>query len=286
METATSEALAEVDQFTSSESEQEAIKVFLSEIPIGDEYGVLSEEDHILGEKFFKHCEAKGIKLWSEEGNTMNKIRPIHPNHVTFTGIDKKTDLDRCAELSSKYPIEWAILYGTSSGFKPRFPDQGVVESFKARRDLRKSIHFCGKRAAAFQSGDFSYDDYEGFNRVQVNARASDYDIPKLRQISEHTPYQIILQHRGLNLPKDPYLVYLYDLSGGRGELPARYPTQLPDAPMAGIAGGIGPENVAHVNEVVKLTCYNYWLDMETLIRTDDWLDLDKCEAVCKALWS
>ncbi|GAA4256618.1 hypothetical protein HLK65_28415 [Azospirillum formosense] len=28
-----------------------------------------------------------------------------------------------------------------------------------------------------------------------------------------------------------------------------------------------------------------YWIDMESGVRTDDWLDLDKVEAVCRAVY-
>ena len=37
--------------------------------------------------------------------------------------------------------------------------------------------------------------------------------------------------------------------------------------------------------EIDILSDYDYWLDMESGVRTDDWFDLDKVEAICKLLF-
>jgi phosphoribosylanthranilate isomerase len=50
-----------------------------------------------------------------------------------------------------------------------------------------------------------------------------------------------------------------------------------------GYAGGINPDNAAEV--VSRIQADRYWIDMETGVRTGDWLDLDKCEAVCRAVY-
>ena len=53
-------------------------------------------------------------------------------------------------------------------------------------------------------------------------------------------------------------------------------------APKAGYAGGIGPGNVydkakeLFLNENVE----DFWVDMESGVRTDDWFDLNKAEKV------
>ncbi|RYD73538.1 MAG: phosphoribosylanthranilate isomerase, partial [Verrucomicrobiaceae bacterium] len=71
-----------------------------------------------------------------------------------------------------------------------------------------------------------------------------------------------------------------YDPSGGRGVAPTRWPiNQSPR--IVGYAGGITPENCrAVLDQVGELSQQGFWLDMESGVRTDDWLDLDKCTSV------
>jgi phosphoribosylanthranilate isomerase len=82
--------------------------------------------------------------------------------------------------------------------------------------------------------------------------------------------------------PEDDSIDYLFDTSGGRGEIPLAVPGHN-KARLVGFAGGITPENV--LRWIGSVNAQNYWIDMESGVRTDDWLDLDKCEAVCRAIW-
>ena len=70
------------------------------------------------------------------------------------------------------------------------------------------------------------------------------------------------------------FMSYLLDASGGAGI----------DTPIQIITGGIGPENVeSKLRTLLEYDSDEYfWIDMETRVRTDEWLDLDKVEHVLK----
>jgi len=76
---------------------------------------------------------------------------------------------------------------------------------------------------------------------------------------------------------------YLIDYSGGRG---IESPLEVVNVPgvHVGYAGGIGPGNVGQ--KLRGLLTYpsdgEFWIDMETRVRTDEKFDLDKVEQVLK----
>ncbi len=211
------------------------------------------------------------------------------PSFVTFTGIDARTDLQRAMELSRIYPIEWGILYGNSAGPRYMEPWRRLAIS---KLPMRKAAHLCGRFAQAFQNGANALN-LTGYDRIQINMQDKDYQRAKLASLDGLVPGfcpepgRLIMQFRGSQFPTDSTLAYLYDKSGGRGKTSIAYPTINPMInwpTLVGYAGGIKPDNI---DETIKCIApaRAYWLDMETGIRTDDWLDLDKCQAVCEKLW-
>lgn len=73
------------------------------------------------------------------------------------------------------------------------------------------------------------------------------------------------------------------DDSGGRGWAAEAW--MEPETPFFGYGGGIGPENVAEVVRAIEKVCPgDFWIDMESRIRTEDRFDLAKCRAVCETL--
>jgi hypothetical protein len=219
----------------------------------------------------------------------------ISPQFVTFTGLDSKTDLARVQALSKRYPVEWGILFGGKIGYQlnKRYPgDQTVIAALNA--DIRLSAHLCGRFARYAMNPDAENADdilprinawrtaKAAFRRVQVNA--VDYDIPALERFQSLMNLPLIMQTRGNAFPEPlDGLTYLHDPSGGRGIEPPSRPRQMAAMPLVGYAGGIGPENVREV--IASLDAHAYYIDMETKIRTDDWLDLDRCETVCQQVW-
>lgn len=84
----------------------------------------------------------------------------------------------------------------------------------------------------------------------------------------------------------------LFDCSHGAGVLPRAWPNSIPSI-KCGYAVGMGPKNIGA--QIVRIeeayqrggSSFPYWVDMETLVRTDespDEFDLKKCLAVAVEL--
>jgi hypothetical protein len=204
-----------------------------------------------------------------------------NPRFITFTGIDARTDLSRCEALSARYPIEWGILFGGNPE-KNRYPEEDVIDRARAA-DIRRSAHLCNAFADKINSGR-SFDLIHFFERLQVNRVAGCYDLGALAEMAAETATEVIIQHRSMDFPAPvPGLAFLQDQSGGRGVLPSYWARPHDPEQLVGYAGGLNPENVA--DAVRHMPAREFWIDMETGVRTDDWLDLDKCEAVCRAVF-
>ena len=201
----------------------------------------------------------------------------MFPQFVTFTGLDEKADLDRCADLSTRYPIEWGVLFSGRLG-KRRYPSLDVRMRIEST-ELRLAAHLCGEVARSMQSGEKL--PLARYGRVQVNARQ--YEIEALARQSATMDRRLILQWRQDVFPDQREFDWLLDRSGGRGVLETVFPKPRRPDQLVGYAGGINPDNVSSVLSAIH--AHNFWIDMETGVRTDDWLDLDKCEAVCRAIW-
>ncbi|MGR4927357.1 phosphoribosylanthranilate isomerase [Bradyrhizobium sp. CAR08] len=211
----------------------------------------------------------------------------MKPEFITFTGADDWTSIDGMQALSAKYPIEWGVLFSPKrQGSDPRYPDgDGLSRIMWA--NVRRSAHICGAYSDAIMEGsdikrspvDFSY-----FDRVQVN-----HATPKPERIIGFRGgwgfKRGIAQCRTDAFPRDTSVDWLFDRSGGRGEVPTAWPAHPGGERLVGYAGGISPENIAGVMSVLEHTAGRYWIDMESGVRTDDRLDLQKCRAVCEAVF-
>jgi hypothetical protein len=65
MQYATTWALKAVDDFTKDPDARAALFMYLSEVPIGDEYSLLNEEDRQLGQRFERWCGQCGIIVFA-----------------------------------------------------------------------------------------------------------------------------------------------------------------------------------------------------------------------------
>lgn len=219
------------------------------------------------------------------------------PDGVTFTGVDERTDLVKLLELSCRFPVEWGILHSTSKqGLEPRFPTMSRINVLRGL-PINRAAHLCGGYSRLVLQGKPTMLDFSGFNRIQVNYVPNPKFFPNLFKtdvgqpgalecynfsIRHNTP--VIIQHRTLTWPEFGGLLYLFDKSGGRGEAPATFPPHENPNQVRGFAGGIGPDNVLDTLEKIN-ACGAYWIDMEGQVRTDDWLDLDKCESVLTQIY-
>jgi phosphoribosylanthranilate isomerase len=229
------------------------------------------------------------------------------PQHVTFTGLDERTDLERVKQLSKLYPVEWGILYSPKrAGNEPRYPLPAHANKFVGH-GLMLAGHLCGgaaRTALHLERANLGPEDMAllsalvGINRVQINYVPNPDAWPHLRtdtglplgyweaeRFARTTQHPVIVQHRTLTYPEYTGLHYLFDKSGGKGEGPKNWPKHPDGKRLVGYAGGLGPEVV--VEQLARMdTSGPYWLDMEGRVRTaDDWLDLDKCEAVLEQVY-
>lgn len=210
------------------------------------------------------------------------------PDFVTFTGLDARTDLARAVEIAARWPVEFGVLYSAKrSGLHPRYP--GLREMRRAMESAipRLALHVCGQAARDLNDRgriDFAPHVLDAFSRVQVN-----HPRPRPTHLAgwavEHK-MRVIAQTREGFEGLDPVVAWLFDQSGGTGTSPSVWPKHPGDGWTVGYAGGISQDNVRDAIERIPAgEDDHYWLDMESGVRTNDWLDLDKCEAVCRAIW-
>ena len=219
---------------------------------------------------------------------------------VTFTGIDKWTDLQRLASISQQYPYaEFGLLMSKDwQENGPRFPAPDIIwklANIWSSQPFNLSLHLCGEFAIAAAKGDYTFLDtmiapnlFNVFERVQLNLDSkSMFDV--LHRMPK-TNKEVIVQMRTASLCKQfleggspEGMSYLIDFSGGRG---LDTPVEVVNVPGVhiGYAGGIGPGNVGQ--KLRLLLAYpsdgEFWIDMETRVRTDEKFDLDKVEGVLK----
>lgn len=212
---------------------------------------------------------------------------------VTFSGIDQWTKIKDVIEIYRKYPfVEFAYLYTESRKAGNRYPQPVMLKAYK-KAGVPMAVHICGKAAhEVMKTGDWTpvynaigqYMDI--FDRIQIN-------IPKTNHFSRNVVFpegkQIIMQiHQGTEemfecYRNRPFVQGFQDSSGGHGIACSEW--MKPETDFFGYAGGINPENVVQVVDAISRICpTDFWIDMETGIRTNDKFDVGKCEQVCKAI--
>lgn len=223
----------------------------------------------------------------------------------TLTGVDEKTDLDRLIFLSAKYEfVEWGFLYSPREQGKPGryMPWQSLLSVLdQLPQYVRCALHVCGRGVDNLLSGEpvewaLINAISERGGRVQLNfnskrakadERFDEKDIQGL--IDKIHPTPVIIQHNKNNehlwqVLGGENVRFLFDSSGGSGELCKSWPAPLPV--LCGYAGGLGPGQMSeHLDAIRKVAdARSIWVDMEGRLRVQtDWADemcLEKCEHV------
>lgn len=224
-------------------------------------------------------------------------------NLCTFTGVDSKTDLGRVAELSALYPfLEFGVLLSRTPEDKdPRYPVfaeiERIVGTLSGKSKL--ALHVCGRAVGEFVRApeDYLGRDIEdlvgaGIGRIQLNFNfeRAGLSLKELNGAVRRTGAEVITQHFPANSAvsegiSEPNHHVLYDASGGRGVVAAGYGKPFAGK-YTGYAGGIGPENALAAVKAIQAVIGedDVWIDMESRIRTDGYLDLDKCEKVAASI--
>ena len=203
------------------------------------------------------------------------------PDFITFTGADDKTDPADMVRLAESYPVEFGILMSPTREGTPRYPSQDWIDTIRGQ-GLRLSAHLCGGYSRALiarleRGGGRDELDLEGFLRLQLNTTQT-VAVELFREWARPRRVRPILQCRGA-FPSAPGVAWLFDRSGGRGTIPAAWPTPARPGVLVGYAGGLGPETIT---EALPHFRAPYWIDMETRVRNErDEFDLAVCHDVC-----
>jgi hypothetical protein len=214
---------------------------------------------------------------------------PRKPAFIAFTGVDRPELKDGLAALSSRYSIEWGILIDEERRDSALFPDASVRAQLLSGTPLRWAAHICGTAARRIaDEPDFAGFDLAGFQRIQINHSfrgSSETHITNSCAFGRRHGVRTILQCSG-EFPVDLRVDWLFDTSFGRGSMPRSWPALPSRGAFCGLSGGLNPDNVREIlTSLAAPADAVYWIDMESGVRTDGWMDLAKCEAVCRAVY-
>lgn len=236
---------------------------------------------------------------------------------VTITGVDERTDPDFLAAVAADHPfVEFGVLFSPSrQGREQRYPADPIGHVWRIAPRVRLAAHLCGQAARDVAAGDGRVlVGLRGiYRRVQLNGVQPTSELAS-RIFPAFPEIEFILQVSTLDDVDfaDQYVTsgawpnvsILFDPSGGRGvpvlDYLQRAPRLLPITreSRVGYAGGILPTTVrpvcvrlrqlavsASITMGTRIDCSmrQTWIDMESGVRTDDWLDPKKVLAVLEA---
>lgn len=211
------------------------------------------------------------------------------PAFIAFTGVDRLGVLPGLKSLSARYPIEWGVLVDPDQEDKSLFPDAATRKMLLAEPDLRWAAHICGAGARDIVAAPLTtVVEVTGVQRVQLNhsfAGSAPNHVEAARDYGRRMGVRTVLQCAGA-FPTESGVDWLYDVSFGTGVRPSDWPQLNPNGSFCGYSGGIGPSTVVEIlDHIAAPSGALYWIDMESGVRTDGAFDLDKCEAVCRAVY-
>jgi hypothetical protein len=193
-------------------------------------------------------------------------------------------------DLSHRYPIEWGILIDRDRKGAKLFPSDHHVERFRTL-GVRLCAHICGSFAIDIAAGRGPYASLAGFSRIQVNHGRDGADQRTIDMVSRFAAshgVRAVLQCGGDAFPtRSTEVDWLYDVSFGEGVSPNSFPTVTTNHPFCGISGGINPETIVEIlaKKISVAGDCQFWIDMESGVRTNGKFDLDRCEGVCRAVY-
>jgi hypothetical protein len=206
---------------------------------------------------------------------------------VTITGASDDTSQEEMREVQQKYPfVEWGILVSRyAAGRQKRFPSMDWVNQLDSSLNL--SAHLCGGWVDEILLGEVEADLRHilnmPFKRVQINTHGIPHQCASdlMQVLHDYRNTQFIFQYDIVNKHIAEHAIVngytnisaLHDLSHGAGVLPEKW-----DGPLdiyTGYAGGLSPANLEEqlqrIDEVVGDK--HIWIDAETHLRTDEYLD-------------
>lgn len=228
----------------------------------------------------------------SEHSKTEKKLV-----HITFTGVDEMTDIGEMKRIQEKYPyVEFGVLFSKNWQHNGNRYINPTYMGTLRKSGLRLSCHACGSVARDALRGNWLpleqlTNGMYVFKRCQLNVSKADIKDEIIETsipvgldeviIQQESPDNMSIWNR---IHDHGSMSILFDASGGKG-IDSEFRTLSVEGTKIGYAGGITPENVAG-----KLTSLfedenvgEFWIDMESGVRTDDWFDLKKVMDVIEA---
>jgi hypothetical protein len=226
-------------------------------------------------------------------------------DRVTITGADDGIDPTELMRIAEAYPfVEWALLFSSDRQGQARYPSIEWMDKYReACRDngwqVMTAAHLCGRyvrQLVEHAKWELPYKEFfSDFNRIQLNMTDHHFmslDLQSMYNVTHSLPMQFILQTKRAFARCDEIrclprrFSMLYDVSGGRGQLPKTWASP-PDGLFCGLAGGLNPENV--VEELKKMETVvgdrTIWIDTESGVRDqEDKFVLDKVERFLQAV--
>lgn len=217
---------------------------------------------------------------------------------ITFTGIDGWTDIDELEVIQNQYSmVEFGVLLSKNwheNGMRYYNPD---ALRRLAHSGLNLSCHLCGRIAREAVRNNFepAIDLCKGyfdiFKRCQLNIARNANNPEKLVLDVPDSLEEVIIQQKSVDdvelwrsgLP-NPKLSVLLDASGGRGIVSDIYAL---DTPLkVGYAGGLSVDNIVKALTFLEQSpvVRQYWVDMESSVRTNDVFDVNKVWDVMNAI--
>lgn len=231
-------------------------------------------------------------------------------NLISFVGVDEQTalvDLDKISvSFVTGVNVEWSVLYSDSKSTTKhiRYPSYDFCKGFLERGAktlyTKCSLHLCGSVIDRYLKQEQDVIDLcKPARRIQLNLNIHSYpDHEKLADdilsVASKHGHHVILQQ---NKTKEKFMEVfmnkaniafslLHDGSGGFGREITEVISPHPKH-NTGYAGGIKPENVARIVELIDKNNPDnlpYYIDMESGIRENNIFSVEKCHQVIQNL--
>lgn len=230
----------------------------------------------------------------------MNKL-----SLISFVGVDTHTNMEDLLKMESAIHCEFSVLFSDSKSIQShtRYPSYKFCKDFiewGALESVTTSVHLCGSVIDRYLKQEQDVLELCRLaNRIQLNLNISNYsDYEKLSDeiIANIDKYghHVILQK---NKTKEKFMEcfmkknkhpisLLHDSSGGFGREITEVSAPA-DIGFTGYAGGINPGNAAKIVgliETANTTGKEYYIDMESGVRTNNIFSLEKCQQVINAV--
>lgn len=227
-------------------------------------------------------------------------MNTVFPSRISFAGIDERTDIGELIALTEYgkergIVVEFGVLLSSRNGEEGnnRYPSLDYMKDLSGKK-LNLSLHLCGKYTSKVMKTGTLEDVkellgeelYSSFQRIQINVVGRKTKAPDLFPEGKEIIVQTNLAEKYSSERFEYYkdgkhgnVVFLSDASGGKGES-GNY--QCYGTEWQGYAGGITPENVLDVIKIVNAISRSgeYYLDLESGCREDDWFSINKCRAI------